>query len=228
MIFPVAETGKNLPAMQETWVWYLSQEDPLEKRMAIHSSILAQGNPMERGAGGLQSVVSQSQTQLSNLHCIYYTHTRTCKHTHLYMHIKQNNYLRYADDTTLIAESEEKWKTPLMKVKEESEKFGLKLNIQKTKIMTSSTIQFSSVQFSRSVMSDSLQPHESQYARSPCPSPTPGNYPNPCPSSRWCHPAISSMSSPSPPSPNPSQHQSLFPCPISSWQIDGETMETVR
>ena len=51
---------------------------------------------------------------------------------------------------------------------------------------------FSSVQFSRSVMSDSLRPHESQHARPPCPSPTPGVYSNPCPSSRWWHPAISS------------------------------------
>ena len=51
---------------------------------------------------------------------------------------------------------------------------------------------FSSVQFSRSVVSDSLQPHESQYTRPPCPSPTPGVYPNSCPSSWWCHPAISS------------------------------------
>ena len=45
------------------------------------------------------------------------------------------NNLRYADDTTLMAESEEELKGPLMKVKEESEKLGLKLNIQKTKIM---------------------------------------------------------------------------------------------
>ena len=63
------------------------------------------------------------------------------------------NNLRYADDTTLMAESEEELKSLLMKVKEESEKVGLKLNIQKTKIMAS--------------------------------------------------------------------------CPITSWQIDGETMETV-
>ena len=41
-------------------------------------------------------------------------------------------------------------------------------------------------------MSDSLRPHELQHARPPCPSPTPGVHPNPCPSSRWCHPAISS------------------------------------
>ena len=50
------------------------------------------------------------------------------------------NYLRYADDTTLIAESEEELKSLLMKVKEESEKVGLKLNIQKMKIMTSGPI----------------------------------------------------------------------------------------
>ena len=52
------------------------------------------------------------------------------------------NNLRYADDTTLMAETEEELKSLLMKVKEESEKVGLKLNIQKTKIMTSSPINF--------------------------------------------------------------------------------------
>ena len=51
---------------------------------------------------------------------------------------------------------------------------------------------FSSVQFSRSVVSDSLWPHESQHARPPCPSATPGVHSNSCPSSQWCHPAISS------------------------------------
>ena len=49
-----------------------------------------------------------------------------------------------------------------------------------------------SVQFSHSVMSDSLWPHEPQHARPPCPSPTPGVYPNPCPLSQWCHTTISS------------------------------------
>ena len=52
--------------------------------------------------------------------------------------------------------------------------------------------QFSSVQFSHSVVSDSLRPHESQHARPPCSSPTPGIHPNPCPSSWWCHPTIPS------------------------------------
>ena len=50
------------------------------------------------------------------------------------------NHLRYADDTTLMAESEEELKSLLMKVKEESEKVGLKLNIQKTKIMASGPV----------------------------------------------------------------------------------------
>ena len=53
---------------------------------------------------------------------------------------RNNNHLRYADDTTLMAESEEKLKHLLMKVKKESEKAGLKLNIQKTEIMASGPI----------------------------------------------------------------------------------------
>ena len=52
--------------------------------------------------------------------------------------------------------------------------------------------QFSSVQFSHSVTSDSLRPHELQHTRPPCPSPTLRVYSNSCPLSRWCHPAISS------------------------------------
>jgi len=81
---------------------------------------------------------------------------------------------RYVDDTTLMAESKEKLKSLLMKVKEESEEVGLKLNIQKTKIMASGTIQFSSVQsLSRVRPCD-----ESQHARPPYPSPTPGVHSN--------------------------------------------------
>ena len=56
------------------------------------------------------------------------------------MHKLDSNNLRYADDTTLMAESEEELKRFLMKVKEESDKAGLKLNIQKTKIMASGPI----------------------------------------------------------------------------------------
>ena len=110
------------------------------------------------------------------------------------------NNLRYVDDTTFMAEMEEELKSLLMKVKKESGKAGLKLNIQKTKIMASGPITscqidgetvetvrdfiFSSVQFSGSVMSSSLRPHELQYSRPPCPSPIPGVHSNSDPLSR--------------------------------------------
>jgi len=72
----------------------------------------------------------------------------------------------------------------------------LKSNLNTVRIYKSdkftTPISFSSVHFSRSVLSDSFRPHESQHARPPYPSPTPRVYPNSCPSSRWCHPAISS------------------------------------
>ena len=61
-------------------------------------------------------------------------------HTGIKIARRNNNNLRYADDTTLMAESEEELKSLLMKVKAESEKVGLKLNIQKMKIMTSGPV----------------------------------------------------------------------------------------
>ena len=70
--------------------------------------------------------------------------------------------------------------------------------------------QFSSVQFSCSVVSDSLWPHESQHARPPCPSSTPRVHSDSHPSSQWCHPAISSSVVPFSSCPHPFQHQSLF------------------
>ena len=66
------------------------------------------------------------------------------------------------------------------------------------------------VQFSHSVVSDSLQPHRLQYARLPCPSPTPGTYSNSFPLCWWWHPTISSSVVPPPPAFNLSQHQGLF------------------
>ena len=70
---------------------------------------------------------------------------------------------------------------------------------------------FSSVQFSCSVVSDSLWPHEWQHARHPCPSQTPGVYSNSCPSSRWCHPAISSSAVPFSSCPQSLQATGSFP-----------------
>ena len=67
-----------------------------------------------------------------------------------------------------------------------------------------------SIQFSHSVVSDSLWPHGLQHARLPWPSPTPRACSDSCPLSRWCHPTISSSVIPSPPACNLSQHQGLF------------------
>ena len=69
----------------------------------------------------------------------------------------------------------------------------------------------SSVQFSCSVVSDSLRPLESQHARPPCPSPTPGIHSDSCPSSQWCHPAISSSLIPFSSSPQSLPASKSFP-----------------
>ena len=118
------------------------------------------------------------------------------------------NHLRYADDTTLMAESEKELKSLLMKVKEESEKVGLKLNIQKTKIMSSGPIvQFSSVAqlcptlcdpINRSMPGLPVHHHLPEFTQTHVHRVSDAIQPS--------HP----LSSPSPPAPNPSQHQSLF------------------
>ena len=69
---------------------------------------------------------------------------------------------------------------------------GTQIAINKGLCKCCSSLDIRSVHFSRSVVSNSLQPHESQHTRPPCPSPTPGVYLNLCPLSWWCHPAISS------------------------------------
>ena len=85
--------------------------------------------------------------------------------------------------------------------------------------LTSQNFNQLSVQFSRSVVSNSLWPHEQQHTRPPCPSPTPGVHPNPYPLSRWCHPPSHPLSSPSPPALNLSQHQGLFRWVRSSHEV---------
>ena len=77
---------KNLPAMQETWVQSLGQTDPLEKAMATHSTILAQENPMDRGAWwDTVHGVTKIQTQLSD----------KAQHTSLYCRLQINFYHKH-------------------------------------------------------------------------------------------------------------------------------------
>ena len=128
------------------------------------------------------------------------------KHKQIKITRRNINNLRYADDTTFMAESKEELKSFLMKVKEESEKVGLKLNIQKIKIMSSGSIQFSSVTQSCLTLRDPMncsmpglpvhhqlpeftQTHVHRVSDAIQPS----------------HPLLS----PSPPDHNPSQNQSL-------------------
>ena len=78
-------------------------------------------------------------------------------------------------------------------------------------ILTKLRDLFSSVQISRSVVSDSLRPHESQHDRPPCPSPTPRVHSDSRPSSQWCHPAISSSVLPFPSCPHSLPASGSFP-----------------
>ena len=80
----VAQLIRNLPAMQETWGWSLGWEDPLEKGMATHSSILAWRIPWTGEPGGIQSKGLQrvGHDWATNTH----THTHTHKHTHTHTH----------------------------------------------------------------------------------------------------------------------------------------------
>ena len=79
--------------------------------------------------------------------------------------------------------------------------------------------RFSSVQFSRSVVSDSLRFYELQHARPPCLSPTPGVHSDSCPSSQWCHPVISSSVIPLSSCHQSLPHQSLFQWVNSSHEV---------
>ena len=102
------------------------------------------------------------------------------------------------------------------------EEADMKVNENQQTILTLSLAcsldQRRSVQFSRSVVSDSLRLHESQHARLSCPSPTPRVYPNSCPLSPWCHPAISSSAVPFSSCPQPLPASGTFPVSqLFSW-----------
>ena len=87
------------------------------------------------------------------------------------------------------------------------------------RMRTANACVLSVSQFSLSVVSDSLRPHESQHARPPCPSPTLGVHSDSRPSSQWCHQPSHPLSAPSPCAPSPSKHQSIFQWVNSSHEV---------
>ena len=155
-------------------------EDPLEKEMAIHSSILAWRIPWTEKPGISQSTGSQSQTRLSDF----------TPHTSLFWasQWKGRQVLFEKGHKGPSLETENILNLDLGSVYI----FYLHVRIHPAIYLRFVYFTVCSVQFSRSVVSDSLRPHELQHARPPCPSPTPGIHSDSCPSSRWCHPAISS------------------------------------
>ena len=85
----VAQMVKSLLAVWETWVQFLGQEDPLEKKMATHSNILAWNIPWMEKPGALQSVSSQSQIQLKQLNT---HHSNSCSAMVCSDYVKSNNF----------------------------------------------------------------------------------------------------------------------------------------
>ena len=153
--------------MQETWVRSLGWEDPLEKWKITLSSVLAWRIPCSHKESDTTEWLSLSNIIINIL--LY-----LLNHIFIFLLIIDLSHFSYFIDADKI---------PLSMGFSRLENWSGK---------GSPGYEYSSVQFSRSVVSDYLWPHESQHARPPCPSPTPGVHSNSCPLSRWCHPAISS------------------------------------
>ena len=111
-----------------------------------------------------------------------YTHTHTHTHTKLFIHSSVNGHVGCSHLLTTVSSV-----AMNIYVHVPVEPFFNSLSVH-----LGVELQIRSDQISRSVVSNSLRPHESQHARPPCPSPTPGVHSDSRPSSQWCHPAISS------------------------------------
>ena len=155
--FPVPQTVKSLPAMWETWVWPLSQEDSLEKEMATHSSILAWMDGVAHWA--IVHGVAKSRTQLSYFRILISKESRRIPwNSNFLSDIKKN-----ASNSTVVSKMIDGKTFSLL----------MKLN-KKPWCPLMSTLGTAGVLLSRSVTSDFLWPHGLQHARPPCPSPSPG------------------------------------------------------
>ena len=178
----VAQTVKRLPTVSEAQVQSLGREDLLEKEMATRFSIFAWKILWTEEPGRLQSMGSQSRTRGTSLSlsftfwiplkCLF---TMSCLCT--VQALKEVFF--FSTLMNILASSQEPVikSSVINKARNNHNLYGIFISVN-------------SVQFSHSVMSNSLWPHGLRHGRPHCPSPTPGFYSNSCPLSRWCHPTI--------------------------------------
>ena len=171
--------------MWETWVQLLGWEDPLEEEMATHSCIHDWEIPWTEEPGGLQSMGSQRVG-----------HELATKTTSSSLFLSW-----HLDEPTLYMKRKGTRTFPVMWMEIKPQYCGAPfLLLRLAKDLSSmwrgcretGKLVYSSVQFTCSLVSNSLRPHEPQHARLLCPSPTPRVYSNSCPLSQWCHPTNSS------------------------------------
>ena len=174
--------------MRETWVWSLGWEDALGEGMATSSSILAWRTPMDRGAWW---AIVHRVAKVG--------HDWGTKHSTVGELWRGDMRIIWDDKWKHLAHGEQPMNISALNFEGEESKIQILLNVSQGQHASDLGLMFflyhivSSVQFSPSVVSDSLRPHEPQHTRPPCPSPTPRVHPNPSPSSQWCHPTISSF-----------------------------------
>ena len=215
----VAQRLKRLPARQETRVQSLGWEDPLEKEMATHSSILAWRIPWTEEPGRLQSTGSQRvrhnwATSLTHSIMLYLICCTWC--TWSAVTSPNAPYFKVYDVpfiSTWCQQGKKNANSQRNKWKAMPTSFKISLSCPESLVFfpQNGSSSISSVEFSHSVVSDSLRPHELQHTKPPCPSPTSRVYPNSCPSSQWCHPAISSSVIPFSPCPQSFPASGSFP-----------------
>jgi len=159
--------------------------------MATHSSVLAWRIPGMGEPGGLPSEVSQSWTRLKRLS------NAASNVYNFFIYFKEKSWMLFKTALKIALKSIVlnrmcKWKHVCIFY--EKLPWGIFFNKVTLKFKQQKKIKYisQSVQFSRSVVSDFLWPHELQHARPPCPSPTSRVHSDSCPSSQWCHPGISS------------------------------------
>ena len=161
------------------WVWSRGQEDSLEERRATHCSILAWNIPWTEEPRGLQSLSSQrvrhNWSELAHKPC--------------------NRFLMLTWFQICLKEKKLKQLHTLIGTPKFCSAIHIicRIVILFVFILCIQNVQHQLFQFSyQSAVSDSLQPHEPEHTRPPCPSPSPGVHSNSCPLSQWCDPTISS------------------------------------